>query len=43
MAKCEQITTIDKSFLIRGPFSGRISDKKMNEIEKAIMISIGII
>ena len=43
MAKCEQVTTIDKSLLIRGPFSGRISDKKMNEIEKAIMISIGII
>jgi mRNA-degrading endonuclease toxin of MazEF toxin-antitoxin module len=43
MAKCEQVTTIDKSLLIRGPFSGRVSDKKMNEIEKAIMISIGII
>ncbi len=43
MAKCEQVTTIDKSLLVRGPFSGRISDKKMNEIEKAIMISIGII
>ena len=43
MAKCEQVTTIDKSLLVRGPFSGRVSDKKMNEIEKAIMISIGII
>lgn len=43
MAKCEQVTTIDKSLLIRGPFSGRVSNKKMNEIEKAIMISIGII
>ena len=43
IAKCEQITTIDKSLLVRGPFSGRISDTKMIEIEKAIMISIGII
>ena len=43
MAKCEQVTAIDKSLLLRGLFSGRISDKKMNEIEKAIMISIGII
>jgi len=42
MAKCEQITTIDKSLLIRGPFAGRISDEKMNEIEKAIMIAIGV-
>ena len=43
MAKCEQVTTIDKSLLIRGPFSSRIGDKKMKEIEKAIMIAIGII
>ena len=43
MSKCEQVTTIDKSLLIKGPFSGKISDKKMNEIEKAIMIAIGVI
>lgn len=43
MAKCEQVTTIDKSFLIMGPFAGKISDEKMNEIERAIMIAIGII
>lgn len=43
MAKCEQVTTIDKSLLVRGPFSGRISDSKMKEIEKAIMISIGVL
>lgn len=43
MAKCEQITTLDKSFLIRGPFSGTISDKKMLEIEEAIQRAIGII
>jgi len=43
MAKCEQVTTIDKSLLIMSPFAGKISDEKMNEIEKAIMIAIGVI
>jgi mRNA-degrading endonuclease toxin of MazEF toxin-antitoxin module len=43
MAKCEQVTTIDKSLLIRGPFAGKISNEKMKEIEKAIKIAIGII
>ena len=36
-------TTLDKSFLIRGPFSGAISDKKMLEIEQAIQRAVGII
>lgn len=43
MAKCEQITTLDKSFLIRGPFSGAVSTEKIAEIEKAIQIAIGIV
>ena len=43
MAKCEQITTLDKSFLIRGPFSGTVSPAKMAEVEKAIQRAIGII
>ena len=43
MAKCEQVSTIDKSFLIRGPFAGKISDEKMKGLEKAIMIAIGVI
>ena len=43
MAKCEQVTTVDKFLLIRGPFAGRISDEKMKDIEKAIMIAIGLI
>ena len=42
MAKCEQVTTIDKSLLIRGPFAGRVSNEKIEEIEKAIMIAIGV-
>ena len=43
MAKCEQVTTIDKSLLVRGPFADKISDEKIKEIEKAIMIAIGVI
>ncbi|MGA7874838.1 MAG: type II toxin-antitoxin system PemK/MazF family toxin [Desulfoferrobacter sp.] len=43
MAKCEQITTLDKSFLIRGPFAGTISENKMLEVEQAIQKAIGII
>jgi mRNA interferase MazF len=43
MAKCEQITCLDKSFLIRGPFSGTISPVKSNEIEIAIQRAIGIV
>jgi mRNA interferase MazF len=42
MAKCEQITTLDKSFLIRGPFAGAIDPSCMQEIEKAIQRAIGI-
>lgn len=42
MAKCEQVTTIDKSLLIRGPFAGKISNEKMDAIEKSIMVSIGV-
>src|SRR4030067_1587632 len=42
VAKCEQVTTLDKSFLIRGPFAGTIDLFLMQEIEKAIQRSIGI-
>jgi mRNA interferase MazF len=43
MAKCEQITTLEKSFLIRGPFSGVISSRKIGEIEQAIQVAIGMV
>jgi len=43
MAKCEQITALDKSFLIRGPFSGTISPTRMTEVERAIQRAIGIV
>jgi mRNA interferase MazF len=42
MAKCEQVTTLDKSFLIRGPFAGTINPFLMREIEKAVQRAIGI-
>jgi len=42
MAKCEQITTLDKSLLIQGPFAGTISAAKMQEVEKAIMRAVGV-
>ncbi len=43
MAKCEQITTLNKSFLVRGPFSGTISPMMMTEIERAIQRAIGMV
>ena len=42
-AKCEQVTTLDKTFLLRGPFAGTISLSLMRDIEKAIQIAIGIL
>lgn len=43
MAKCEQVTTLDKAFLLRGPFAGTISPSLMQDIEKAIQVAIGIL
>ncbi len=42
MAKCEQITTLDKRFLLRGPFSDRISTSQMRAVEQAILRAIGV-
>lgn len=41
-AKCEQVTTLDKSFLIRGLLGGAVSEVLMREIEKAIQRAIGL-
>jgi mRNA-degrading endonuclease toxin of MazEF toxin-antitoxin module len=43
MAKCEQVTTLDKAFLLRGPFAGTISPSLMRDIENAIQRAIGIV
>ena len=42
MAKCEQITTLEKSFLLRGPFAGTLKPSFMKEIEKAIQRALGM-
>lgn len=42
MAKCEHITTLDKTLLLRGPFSDTVGASTMREIEKAIQRAIGI-
>ena len=42
MAKCEQITTLDKPLLLKGPFAGQISPPLMREVEKAVLQAIGV-
>ena len=42
MAKCEQITTLDKSLLIRGPFAGKVPQEILKEVLKAIMNALGM-
>ncbi len=43
MAKCEQLTTLDKTFLLRGPFAGKVRQGTLAEIERAIMRAIGMV
>ena len=43
MAKCEQVTTLHKSFLLRGPFSETVHHETMVNVEIAIQRSIGIV
>lgn len=42
MAKCEQITTLDKGLLLRGPFAGTVRPEIMRAVEKAILRAIGV-
>lgn len=42
MAKCEQVTTLDKSFLFKGPLGTAIRPVLMREVEKAILRAIGV-
>lgn len=41
-AKCEQITTLDKSFLAAGPLGAPLSTELMRGIERAILRAIGV-
>lgn len=43
MAKCEQVTTLDRAFLVRGPFAGRIAEETLVGVERAIMRAIGVV
>jgi mRNA-degrading endonuclease toxin of MazEF toxin-antitoxin module len=41
MAKCEQITTLDKRFLVRGPFAGRVANSLLGDVVRAIRRAVG--
>jgi len=41
MAKCEQITTLDKRFLTDGPFAGPVSEGLLDEVVRAIRRAVG--
>lgn len=41
MAKCEQITTLDKSLLIRGPFAGKLSTEILKKVFQATLNALG--
>lgn len=43
MAKCEQVTTLDKSLLIRGPFADVVPEDVMSQVERGIMRAIGLV
>jgi mRNA interferase MazF len=41
MAKCEQITCLDKRFLARGPLGRPVSDAVLREVLRAIRRAVG--
>lgn len=41
MAKCEQITTLDKRFLVRGPFGGRLPEVLLDQVVRALRRAVG--
>ena len=41
MAKCEQITTLDKSFLLKGPFAGQVPYEILQQVHQAILNALG--
>ncbi len=43
MAKCEQIATLDKRFLARGPFARRIPGVLLDEVVRAIRRAVGVV
>jgi len=43
MAKCEQVTTLEKSFLARGPLATKVSERVMAQVERGILRAIGLV
>lgn len=43
MAKCEQVTTLDNTLLLRGPFAGTVTAQTLMAVEHGIMRSIGVV
>jgi mRNA interferase MazF len=41
MAKCEQITTLDKRFLLRGPFGDRLPETLLDAVVRAVRRAVG--
>jgi mRNA interferase MazF len=41
MAKCEQITCLDKQFLVRGPLGSPLSDPLLSEVIRAVRRAVG--
>lgn len=41
MAKCEQVTTLDKRLLGRGPLGGHVPDNVLNDVVRGIRRGIG--
>jgi mRNA interferase MazF len=41
MAKCEQVTTLDKRFFVGGPFGRRIPEASVSQVVRAIRRAIG--
>lgn len=41
VAKCDQITTVDKTLLVNGPLGGKINQKLMSDIHRGIKIALG--
>ena len=42
VVKCEQITCLDKTLLDPRPFGRPLSSDRMREVERAILISLGV-
>jgi mRNA-degrading endonuclease toxin of MazEF toxin-antitoxin module len=42
VAKCEQVTCLDKALLAARPLGGSLSEDRMREMEGALLVALGI-